>query len=107
MIGTYNKSSRNNSCTSYSRDSSSNDQSNRARRRSAYNRSNLKYEQCSEKDPFYWKLCIKFAKEELKAAIGQEVCRAVPAHFVEGVEVAGDFGNSSGDNGTILRIWYK
>lgn len=107
MVGTYNKSSRNDSCASYSRHSSSYDQSNRARRRSAYNRPNFKYKQRDEKDPFYWELCIKLAEEELEAAIGQEVCRAVPAYIVEGVEVAGNFGNSSGDNGAILWIWCK
>jgi hypothetical protein len=45
---------------------------------------------------------VELAEEELEAAVCQEICGAVPAHVVEGVEIACDFGNCSGNDGAIL-----
>lgn len=101
-MGTYNERPRNNSSASNSRHGSAYDQSYRSRCCGAYNRPDFKYEKRTEKNPFDVEFGVELAKEELEAAIRQQICGAIPAYIVEGIEVTRDFGNSSGNNGAIL-----
>ena len=83
--------------------SSSHNQRRGIRRNTADKGANLEDSNCYQVHPFYTEETVKFSKKKLKGASGEKICRAIPAHIVQGMELIRDLGDGSGNNRVVLN----
>ncbi len=102
-VGNNDQRTREDASRAYTSDGSANDEGYRCWRGAADKRAELEDGNGSQIDPFDTEKSIKFAKEELECASGEQVGRTIPAHIVKRVEIVGDFGDCSGNDGIVER----
>lgn len=94
---------REDACAAHTGESTSDDQRNGARCRTADSRTDLKHQNATEEYNLDAVDNVELAEEELEGAVGQKVCGAVPADICHRMELVGDLRDSGRDDESVLR----